>query len=124
MISDLIGKTLREVIIKKSCYKQEDMITFVESGHKGKKWVMFHDGDCCEEVYIDDICGDLGDLVGSEILTAEEVTNQDEPKNKHDDSFTWTFYKISTAKGFVTIKWYGTSNGYYSESVRFELATQ
>ena len=59
---------------------------------------------------------------------AEEVTNEQDVNSpgviipeSYQDSFTWTFYKLSTIKGSVTISWYGSSNGYYNESVSFKI---
>ena len=72
-----------------------------------------------------DIVGDLEDLIGHPIFMAEEVTNENtNPPGveipEYQDSFTWTFYKLATIKGSVTVSWYGESNGYYNESVSFK----
>lgn len=88
----------------------------------GERWQMRHDQDCCESCSIEDIVGDLEDLVGAPIAIAEESTNSDgsgDPSN-YNESFTWTFYRLATVKGYVTIRWYGSSNGYYSETASFE----
>jgi len=81
-----------------------------------------HHQDCCEHVYIEDICGDLDDLVGAELVEAEEVSNYDAgPLEESEESYTWTFYRFRTRKGSVSVRWYGSSNGYYSESVSVEF---
>jgi hypothetical protein len=97
----------------------DDEIIFHTSS--GEVYKMYHAQDCCESVYIEDITGDLDDLIGFPLTMTEEVINSNEGEQNgiYDESYTWTFYKFATIKGFVTIRWYGASNGYYSESVDF-----
>lgn len=118
--SDLLGKTLAAV--EAEVGGEQVRFTTIE----GLNYYLFHSQSCCERVSIEDIAGDLSDLVGSPIGLAEESTSDTNPEGVEpeyqDDSFTWTFYKLATLKGYVTIRWYGESNGYYSESVDFALA--
>lgn len=94
----------------------------------GSKFTQFHNQNCCETVEIVDIVGDLKDLIGSAILLAEESSSENETPESvknitcgHlEDSYTWTFYKFATIKGYVDIRWLGSSNGYYSEKVSCE----
>ena len=85
----------------------------------GRKFIFHHFQDCCERVEIADIVGDLQDLVGEPLLRAEEESNAEgpEPESEYLESFTWTFYKFATRKGYVDVRWLGESNGYYSEGV-------
>lgn len=92
----------------------------------GNQYKLYHDQECCESVDVVDIAGDIKDLIGNPILMAEVVTHEGNNPNgveipEYQESFTWTFYKLATIKGFVTIRWYGESNGYYSELVDFAL---
>jgi hypothetical protein len=115
-VSDLLGVTLTKVEVR------SDEIVFTTEG--GDRYKLYHSQDCCECVTVDDVCGDPNDLVGSPLTMAEESTSYENPpgvaKQHQDSSFTWTFYRFATVKGYVTIRWYGESNGYYSESVDFE----
>lgn len=117
-IKEIIGKTMVRV-------EDQDGERIEFETTTGEVYALYHSQHCCESVTIEDINGDLSDLVGAPILTAEEVTSEENPPNtdpeliKYQESFTWTFYKLATQKGHVTIRWYGSSNGYYSESVEF-----
>ena len=113
-VSELLGKTLTQVT-QVGDYE----IRFVTNA--GETYKMYHEQDCCESVEIEDIVGELQDLVGSEILVAEEVTGAapESFRERDHESYTWTFYKFATRKGYVDIRWFGSSNGYYSESVDF-----
>lgn len=111
--SDLKGKTLVDI------YNNNDYQLLFKTSD-GDLYKQFHEQDCCESVYIESIVGDLQDLIGHEILLAEEISNISwEPLSDYDESYTWTFYTLATIKGYVTIRWYGSSNGCYSEAVDF-----
>ena len=119
---ELVGKVLRERVGKEGGNEMR-FITV-----DGEEYLLYHDQDCCETVEILYICGDLDDLIGSPLLRAEVVSeeNSENPEDvdmeeldEYQESYTWTFYKLATIKGSVTIRWYGQSNGYYSEEVSF-----
>ena len=113
----LKGKTLTSI---ENMDKEE--LVFIVS--RREKYLLYHDQDCCESVTIEDIAGDLDDLIGSPIVMAEEAISYKNPEGitiENQDSFKWTFYKLATVKGYVTIRWYSESKGYYSESVDFKL---
>lgn len=117
----MITELLNKIIFKIDNY--DDRINFYCTD--GHIYSMYHEQDCCESVSIDDINGDLDDLIGSPILMADESTSSNTKMDgtplddEYQESCTWTFYKFATIKGYVDIRWFGGSNGYYSESVNF-----
>lgn len=117
--STLLGKTIVEIT---GLEAQSDSVIFATSD--GKRYKMHHNQDCCESVDIESVVGDIADLIGESLLVAEEVEGETPADynfgDYEPDSYTWTFYKLATRKGYVDIRWLGASNGYYSESVHFE----
>ena len=120
-VKELLGKTL--VLVTGN--KDDDEMIFTTS--EGERFKLYHSQQCCENVYIEDIIGNLNNLIGSPLLMAEEVSSMDGPTKpiecgKDDyaeENSTWTFYKFATVKGYVTIRWYGETNGNYSDGVDF-----
>jgi hypothetical protein len=129
ILNTFVGKTITKIEGEK--FDNFLFFTFDDES----KYKFYHDQECCENVFLDDICGELEHLVGTPLLLAEEVSNApgknlkgcrtSDKKNENcnncyiylNDSYTWTFYKFATIKGYVDFKWYGGSNGYYSEEV-------
>lgn len=115
--SKLVGKTIVSI---DGLEVGSDDVKFITED--GCEFHLYHSQDCCESVSIEDIVGDANDLLNTPVVFAEESVSDTNPegiKKEYQDSFTWTFYRIGTNKGTVVIRWYGESNGYYSESVDF-----
>lgn len=113
---DLKGQTLRSIT---DTGNEVRMVL-----EDGRAFRLYHEQDCCESVRVEDVIGDLSDLVGSPLTMAEEIYNAPDPDDRFEKdnwggTHTWTFYKLATVNGYVTIRWLGSSNGYYSESVLF-----
>jgi len=118
--NELLGQTIVSLIGAST--DSEEITIFTKEGYTYK---MYHYQDCCESVSVEDIIGDTEDLMNTPITMAEEVTSEDASPEGYvfgyePESYTWTFYKLATVKGYVTIRWLGQSNGYYSESVTFK----
>ncbi len=97
---------------------RDDQLRFEFSD--GNILILLHDQQCCESVTIEDVTGDWDDLLNVPLLVAEERTDTDSPKDDNgypDESATWTFYTFRSIKGSVDVRWYGHSNGFYSERV-------
>ena len=112
-ISDMVGRTPVSITGE----TQGETITFVFSD--GTEANFYHDQDCCESVFIDDINGDWADLLNTPLLVAEERVDDSDPRDY--DHTTWTFYTFRSLNGSVDVRWRGNSNGYYSESVDFVM---
>lgn len=117
-VSKLVGRSLDRIEVSED---KESIRLFASDGDV---FLMAHQNDCCEHVRLIDVTGDLDDLLGTPLLRAYETTTEEDASRPdealtYDESFTWTFYHFATIKGYVTLRWLGESNGYYSEGVDF-----
>lgn len=117
-IDDMRGQTFTKVYVtddKSEMIFENDEFVFT----------FYHEDDCCECVQVEDVVGDLNDLVGKpldviEVVRYDDVTPDGLGLEDPEDSYVWTFYKFATIKGYVDVRWLGESNGYYSEEVDFK----
>lgn len=109
-LSNIIGK-----IPTKIAQSQEQITMWFSDGYVCR---FYHEQGCCEAVYVEDVNGDWNDLIGNIIVVADE---RSERGNEDYGTYTWTFYTFRGVKGSVDVRWSGSSNGYYSESVDFQM---
>lgn len=124
VINEIVGKTPIKILFLEGNRElllgpqYASMVLFVFSD---KTFILFyHDQDCCESVSVEEAVGDVNDLIGSPLLVAEEASHgltDEECAKVGEESATWTFYRFATNKGDLTIRWMGSSNGYYGEGV-------
>jgi hypothetical protein len=108
-------ESLKDKIIKNiKINTKEDEILFIDSDDK--KYLMWHDQDFNERMYIENICGDLDDILNSPILFVDETIIDN--KESHEK---FTFYRLATTKGSVTVRWCGEYNSRSSVSFGVEI---
>lgn len=109
--SILNGKTIVEL---SGMEKDSDEISIECSD--GSAYKLYHEQDCCESVYLEDVSGNVSNLLNTPIISADLTTDS---QNTDWGSQTYSYYHLKTVKGYVDLRWCGESNGYYSEEVDF-----
>ena len=75
VFKNMLGKTIQSI---EGLVKGSDEVVFCST--QGDKFYFYHESECCECVSVEDVCGDVVDLLDSPILLAEEIS-QEEPYN-------------------------------------------
>jgi hypothetical protein len=118
----LIGQTPVEIDGMKEGSEEVTIVT-----KEGGKLTLRYEPDCCASCSICQVDGDPMDLLGLPLQMCEESGNVPDHDmlteqgagngaSYHDESYTWTFVRFATVAGYVTLRWYGSSNGYYREA--------
>ena len=113
-IEALVGQTIGCIqhLLEKSDHNSDreiEILRFITE--ENEIYDMYYDTYLCDiDIFLEEIIGDLQDLINSPIIKAEENCSE-----------SWTFYNLASTKGSVALKWYSSSTGYYSEKVNFEL---
>lgn len=117
-LKELLYRTLEHIEVEKGDSGDDNLLFFCTDG---AVYQMLHFQECCEDVWLEDICGNISDLVGVPITMAEERTEEEDIEG--GDACLWTFYRFATAKGYVTLRWCGVSH-HYSIEVNFVQHTE
>lgn len=120
VIDSIQGKTFQRVEKTIHPKHEKDALAFWLDDASG--FFFAHKQDCCEEVWLEDVCGDLSDLESVPIIEATRsqmwatLKESYNSEVRYQEEATWTFDTFRTEKGSVTVRWCGTSNGCYAEA--------
>lgn len=117
-VNETLNRMVGETIVSVSGNRHDE--EFLVRTASGLVFTFYHNQDCCEDVYLEEIIGDIDDLIGHTVIMAEETCSNDEVVGAscyQGESFTWTYYRMATERGLVVLRFFGSSNGYYSEAV-------
>lgn len=143
--NDIIGLTPVKIEIFKTPFftdRKSIPDTLVFTFANGAAAIFYHQGDCCESVFIEDINGDLRLLINKPLLIAfssssdnvvtegnlnasgsevcKDHNSEDcDDNDDNNDVLKWTFFHFRNMDETVTIRWAGLSNGYYSMDVDY-----
>ena len=107
----LKGRTIKAIVTD-----HEEFIIFVLGDNEVV--MMNHGQNCCENVSIENINGDLNHLLDTPLLRAEVKSTGNTETSCGDEQYT--FYTLATKNGYVDLRWYGESNGEYSIDVEMD----
>lgn len=111
--TDLVGKT----IVCCSAKQYDTEITFQCSDGTVYGMSCSEIESIFQEVKLEEIVGDIEDILNTPICLAEESSNSEKSTE------VWTFYTIRTNKGTVVFRWLGWSEGYYAMDADFYQIT-
>jgi hypothetical protein len=109
--SDLVGEVLEAVDIDGG----ENQILLTT--RSGRKFLVYHEQDCCETVQIVGQDGNFDNLIGKPLIEARDFAVDTGETESDYDSQTTTTLVFRVDDQTVISRWIGDSNGYYSESV-------
>ena len=109
--SDLVGEVLDSVDIDRG----ENQILLTT--RSGRRFMVYHEQDCCEKVQIVGQDGNFDNLIGKPLIEARDFAVDTGESESDYDSQTTTTLVFRVDDQTVISRWIGDSNGYYSESV-------
>jgi hypothetical protein len=121
-VERLVGETL--VAIDQDDKSSEILLTTAS----GRQFRIVHHDDCCESVHIEGTDGEWSSLIGKVI---ESASHEEESADGTLDEYGYSYesatkttitFKVNDAT--VVSRWFGSSNGYYSESVNVDEITK